>query len=349
MTASVIAGSVAVDLDAFLQRETDAARFTGAVLVAVDGGVVLQRGYGFADHAAGRPNDGSQLYKIGSLTKAFVALGMLLLEERGRLKTTDTLDRYLPDAPHADAVTLHQLLNHTSGLWCYLQDPDSPFWAAMDRLHTPEELLAYMNGHALLFEPGARWQYCNSSYVLLGIAIERLTGRPLGEFLRDEIFRPLGLTHTAFDPTETAYPGSLAIGYDLLAEAPHRVARNLHASVAYATGAMVSTVADLYAWERALDRMPLVSQSSMTRMFTPGLGNYGYGWWIDSLDAGGRARRHIWHWGCSSGYHGILTRLVDDRITVILLQNMTSPDLYTPATPFALFRLRDGILSTLFR
>src|SRR6266705_4100562 len=131
-------------LDAFFRGETEARRFTGAALVAVNGDTVLHEAYGFADHATGRRNETSHLYKIGSLTKAFVTTGMLMLEEQGRVRSADTLDRYIPEAPHAGKVTLHQLMNHTSGLWCYLQDPASPFWAVMDRFHTPDQLMEYM-------------------------------------------------------------------------------------------------------------------------------------------------------------------------------------------------------------
>jgi CubicO group peptidase (beta-lactamase class C family) len=343
-----ITKTVTAELDAYFQEQTDARRFSGVVLVAKDSTILLEKGYGFANYATRQANDPAILYKIGSMTKAFVTLSILMLEERGQLCVDNTLDTYIPGFSFGTEVTLHQLMSHTSGVWCYLQDPASPFWDVMDRPHTTQDLMGYMKGRPLNFPPGSQWRYSNSSYVLLGVIIERFSGEPLGDFFRHNIFEPLGLLNTIFDPSESWPPDRLAIGYDHLNLDPPPISRNLHSSVTYATGAMLSTVGDLYKWDQALCAGVQVSKESLNRIFTPGLGNYGYAWWIDSLEVNHQRHKNIWHWGCSSGYHGMLTRLVDDRATIIMLQNFTSPDLLVPESPEALFRLRNGAAAILF-
>ncbi len=272
-----------------------------------------------------------------------------MLEERGQLRVEHTLDQYLPDAPHAAKVTLHQHMNHTSGLWCYLQDPDFPFWGVTDLHHNPAELMECMQNRPLQFTPGSRWRYCNSGYVPLGVLIEKLSGKQLGIFLHDNIFRPLTLPDTYFDVSETHARDRLPKGYDLLSATAHpSVAPNLHASVTCATRAMLSTVDDLLKWRNALNKPLLLTRSSLERIFTPGLGHYGDGWRIDSLTIEGARHRIIWHWGCPSGYHSMIVRLAADDIVIIVLQNMTSPDLDCPERPTALFHHRDAVLSIPF-
>ena len=341
--------SVQTRLDEFFAKETEENRFSGTVLVAEAHETLFLKSYGFADHQRLIPNDPGRLYRIGSLTKAFVCFAIQILQERCYLDTSRTVSAYFPDAPHASRITLHQLMTHTSGLWCYLQDPNSPFWDVMDVPHTTDRLLGYMANRPLEFTPGCRYKYSNSSYVILGILIEQITQVPLGEFLSHEIFEPLGLRNTYFDLTGQIGRERLAIGYDHFSVSyPPKIPRNLHASVVYASGAMLSTVEDLLVWDKALYGNELISDASLTKLLMPNRANYACGWWVDKLQIGTELRPQVWHWGVSSGYHAMFNRFVDDKVTFIILQNMTSPDLDVPESPNALFRIRDAIASDVF-
>jgi CubicO group peptidase (beta-lactamase class C family) len=336
-------------LDAFYRCEAEAGRVNGSVLVAVDGQAVLAKGYGFADFATQRLNDVSTVFKIGSLTKAFVSVVLAQLVEEGRLAWTDPLDRYIEGFPNGDEITIHELMSHTAGVWCYLQEPDSPFWTSMDVPHTPRWLLECIWGRPLKFKPGTQWRYSNSGYVLLGVAIERLTGKPLGEVLAERVFEPLGLRSTIFDPTETSLRDRRATGYLNVTDSPPAVAPNLHASVTYASGAIVSTVTDLYKWDRAIRARRLVSPESWQTLLTPVLADYACGWWMQDVRIAGQTHPTEWHWGVCYGYHGLLVRLIDQDITIIVLQNFMPEDLLDPANPAALLRLRDRTLGCLFQ
>lgn len=328
--------------------EQIAGRFNGSALVAREGQVLWEGGCGYADYVHAIPNDATTVFKIGSMTKAFVSLAVLQTAERGLLKTSDTIDSYLPGFPQGDRVTIYQLMTHTSGVWCYLQSANSPLQHSMSVPHTPEWLVECIWGRPFDFVPGTRWKYSNSGYVLLGLIIEKVTGLPLGELISKWILRPLHLTSTVFDPSENSLLDRLAVGYLDVANQTPIVAPNLHASVTYSSGAMLSTVQDMYKWDRAIRGRQLVSPESWEILLTPGMGNYACGWWVDEIDIGGLARRNEWHWGVCYGFHGMITRLVDDDIVIIILQNVISPDLEVPEYPKALFRLRDRVLAELF-
>jgi CubicO group peptidase (beta-lactamase class C family) len=335
-------------LNEFFIHESKKKRFSGAVLIAKEDEILLKNGYGFANYNTQEQNTASHIYIIGSLTKAFIALSILMMEQKGLLKTSDYLEKYIPEYPHSSKVTLHQILQHNSGLWCYLQDPTSPFWEVMEYYHRPEKLMEYMLGWPLDFEPGTQYKYTNSGYVLLGILIEKISGKTLEHFLEENIFNPLNMRNTFYDPLELKLNNKTAIGYDNFYQAPPTIAKKLNVSITYASGGIKSNIEDLYTWCCSLQRSQLLPKKILDKMFTPGLGNYGYGWWIDTLQINNHIHKRIWHWGCTSGYHGMISQLIDDKIIIIMLQNTTSPDLLVPEAPDALFHLHDGITSILF-
>jgi CubicO group peptidase (beta-lactamase class C family) len=147
------------------------------------------------------------------------------------------------------------------------------------------------------------------------------------EFLKANILDPLKMKDSAYDPDGMDYsPKAMAVGYNDLLTDPPVTAPYLHPTVTFSAGAIYSTVKDLYLWDQALYTDQLVSQETLARIFTPGLANYGYGWYIDHLETNGYMHKHIWHWGSYIGYHSYISRLVDDGVTVILLLNTTAPD-----------------------
>lgn len=330
-------------LDKYFNDQYLNGEFMGSVLVAKDDEIIFQKGYGYANYQNKIKNSIDTIYTIGSLTKAFVAMSILILQKEGKLKVTDYVSSYIPQYKWGRYIQIYQLLNHTSGIWCYLRYMDESYWPDAEREHTVDEIYAYFCEKDLDFEPGTQYLYSNSAYVLLGIIIEKLSGKTFGEFIEMNILKPLKMKDTYFDPHYKRIEPMEAIGYEYkdlpeLIEAPR-----LHVSMTYTTGGIKSTVADLYKWEKALHTDILISKEELKDMFKPGLGNYGYAWWIDKYKINHKEYTDVWHWGCSSGYHGLISRLVEEKLVIILLENITSPNLTCPENPEQLLKHKHKI------
>lgn len=322
-------GHVKHELHAYFQQLAADRIFSGAVIVAREGHVLLQDGFGLADYDTGEKNKPKTVYCIGSMTKAFTVMSIMILEERGLLSVTDTLDKYIPGFINGDIITIHHLLNHTSGMFEFVNDPTSAIWEngleGLAIYHTPDQVLAYFIDRSPYFEPGTQWSYCNSGFVVLGIIIEKVSGMSYGDFIKKNIFEPLRMKDTIYDPLDLDLTRQ-AVAYNDVLTDPPCVSPLLHPSIAYSAGGIFTTVQDMYKWDRALYTDRLVSFETLNKIFTPGLGDYGYGWWIDSLDIAGQPYKQIWHWGSTLGYHSLISRLVDEKVTLILMQNTSAPN-----------------------
>ena len=302
--------------DAYLAAQTAAGRFSGAVLVARDGRVLLEKAYGLADRESGLPNTPQTRYHIASLTKQFTAMAILQLQERGRLRVADRIANYLPDCPATwRDITIDELLTHTSGLADYfgLDGID----ALLAHPVTPAQIVDLFRDRPLLFAPGSSCTYSNSGYVLLGEIIERVSGQSYADVIRQNILAPLGMESTTYGPS--CPPGACAVGY----ETAWRRAPNVDLSLGYAAGGLCSTVEDLYRWDQALYTTRLCSQQSLDAMFSPHFVvtenvAYGYGWVVRNLSG----RRRIAHSGLLYGYSAIIARFPDQRVTIIMLSNL---------------------------
>jgi CubicO group peptidase (beta-lactamase class C family) len=312
--------------DAYLTHLAATGAFRGSVLVARGGAVLLSKGYGPADEDAAIANTPRTRFRIGSITKQFTAMAILILQERGKLSVQDRLCRYLTTCPQAWApITLEQLLTHTSGIPDYTNFADFP-----DVIGTPvsvADLIARFADKPLDFPPGAHWGYSNSGYILLGAIVERVSGEPYAAFLQDSIFGPLGLKDSGYDINNPTLPEH-ATGY----LSAHVKPVYLDMSEFYAAGALYSTVADLYTWDRALAAHRLISRQSTDAMFAvhipcPANGcalasdlGYGYGWFV-AKDAG---RTLIYHLGHIDGFLTFNGFYPDDDVDVVVLSNMDS-------------------------
>nr|MBF6590949.1 beta-lactamase family protein [Ktedonobacterales bacterium] len=288
-TPAPVVSAAAAGIDAYLERQALARRFSGAALVAARGGrVLLSKGYGLADAAAGIPNTARTRFRIGSLTKQFTAMAILLLRERGRLRVSDAVCRYLARCPAAwRPITIEELLTHTSGI------PDLAERAITDYTKplSPEALLALIESEPLAFAPGTSFRYSSAGYNVLGVVIERVSGQAYGTFLQQAIFGPLGMTATAYD-VNRPIPPEHARGYTTWGTpAPY-----LDMSLPFAAGALASTVGDLARWERALEMGTTLPRPAVAEMLTPHVTicasgaqpcagrftrlGYGYGWYV---------------------------------------------------------------------
>ncbi len=321
--AEVVAGGLGVQLDDYLSRAA-ALGFAGAVLVARDGRVILRKGYGLANRERGIPVTAETVFDIGSITKQFTAAAVLKLEEQGRLGVNDPIRRYLDGVPPDKAgITIHHLLTHSAGL----RDAFGDDYEVMTR----DSLVALVLGSDLLWEPGLRYRYSNAGYSLLGAIVEKLSGRPYEVFLRDELFEPAGLTQTGYRlpdwPEERVahgYRRELDWGTPLdklwAEDGPYWNLRS--------NGGLLSTVGDLYRWNRALEGDAVLSQLSRDKMFTPQVPEdeartsfYGYGWAITPTT---RGTNLIWHNGGNGFFFADFRRYVDEGVVLIFATNETA-------------------------
>src|SRR5260370_16071286 len=185
-------------MEQVVQSYVSSKRFMGSVLVARDQTIVLDKGYGFANLEWNVANSPTTKFRLGSITKQFTSASIFLLEERGKLKVDDPVKKYMPDAPAAwDKVTIFNLLTHTSGIPSFTGFPDYTSTEAIPT--TPEKLVARFRDKPLEFQPGEKWNYSNSGYVLLGYLIEKIGGQPYGKFFQGKIFNPLGMKDSRHD------------------------------------------------------------------------------------------------------------------------------------------------------
>jgi len=290
-------------------------RYTGSVLVMRADKVLLRKGFGMGNRSWGIPNDPGTRFRIASITKQFTAAAVLLLEQDGRLKTDDLISQYLPDAPDSwRAITIHNLLTHTSGIKSYTNLPDFA-----DRARRPiskKDMPKLLYPIALEFPVGSKFAYSNSGYFLLGLIIEQVSGVDYEEFLSRRIFKPLGMVDTGYFEHRRAIP-RMSEGYLPGGDRPPF----FDTSWPYAAGGLYSTVDDLGRWANSLDADALLTEPSKKKMFTAYSRDYGYGWSIERR--GGKLVTH--HGGGLEGFNTVIERVPEERLTVIALGNQNGP------------------------
>lgn len=311
-------------------REATRGQSSGvAVLVARDGRVLFEGGWGYANVENEVPFTPATKSRIGSVTKQFTSAAILKLAEQGKLTVQDRLEKYYPDFRRGGEVTLHHLLTHTSGIHNYTAKPD--FLREVTVGTTPDDLIRSFQDDAFDFDPGERWAYCNSGYFLLGAIVEKVAGCSYGAFLEREFFAPLGMTNTGVH-TATAILKHEASGYSY---AGGRLAKaiNWDMSRAGGAGALYSTVEDLYRWNEGVFNGRVLKEASLKAAWTPVVTQqdatkgepketgYGYGWAIGKH----RGLRRIDHGGGLHGFLSFLVRYPDQALTVAVLANASDP------------------------
>lgn len=311
------ADSLGRRIDSMVAPYVDLRDFSGTILVAQKGVVLYSHGFGMADFELGVPNLPTTRFMIGSVSKQFTAAAVLLLEAEGRLSVGDPVSEFLPDYPHGNAMTLHHLMTHTSGI------PDIFALEAYPRVKhedpTLAEVVALFRDRPLDFEPGAQFSYSNSGFVLLAHIIERVSGSAYATFLRDRVFQPLEMNNSGALTGRNIVPG-LATGYDPLGQTDLRRAIQVAPAVFTGPGSVYSTTEDLLLWDRALYTNTLLPDSSRTKMMSDHGSSYGYGVSVFQRFGG----TVIEHDGRLSGYACDLARYLDRDAVVIILGNIQS-------------------------
>lgn len=299
-------------LDAYL-RHRPGPPFSGVVLVARGDSVLFHRAYGQADADLGIPNDVTLRFNIGSVTKPITATAVLRLAQRGALGLDHAVCRYLARCPEAwRSVTVRHLLSHHSGIPDLFGElPAAP----VDSTRAVVDAAAARHlGDTLRFAPAERYAYSNFNYILLGYVLEVAGKAPWPQVLKREVLDPAGMVHTEYDDVWRILPGRVR-GYQLRAGEPINTRYRDHA--AYTAGGLLSTAEDLLRFSRALSAGRLLADSTLRRMVTPGLGDYGLGWQV--IRVFGRTLRN--HTGGLTGFASHLAHY-DDGTTIVLLSNV---------------------------
>ncbi|HVR07711.1 MAG TPA: serine hydrolase domain-containing protein [Thermoanaerobaculia bacterium] len=315
-----VQGPLGASLDTYL-LQLEAFGFSGSVLAARHGQLVLDKGYGWADEAAGEPYTADTVFDIASVSKQFTAAAILALEMEGKLRVEDTLARFFPGIPASKAgITLHQLLTHTSGL----PDVLGPEYEPVSR----DEMLRRAFAAPLALPPGKRFRYSNAGYSVLAAVAEVASGRPLGELMREKLFLPAGMHHTGFllshgDRRRLAHgygltaPWGTPLDHPWAADGPWWNLRG--------NGGVLSTTGDLYRWHLALTGDRVLSRTEREKLITPYVpegrhtpSHYAYGWSIAAAPDGTRVASHT---GGNGVFDTDLRRYLDDQTVLVASSN----------------------------
>ncbi len=316
-----IAQEPAAKIDSLVGAYSRLHKFNGTVLVAKQGSVLLNKGYGYKNVAAKTPNDDKSIFQLGSITKQFTAAVILKLQEEKKLSVADPISKYFPGFPKGDSIRIEHLLSHTSGIFNYTNDR-SFMEKEVSNPKTREQMIALFKDKPLDFSPGSSWNYSNSAYSLLGYIIESVTTMPYEQAVRQYLFNPAQMTSSGFDFTHLSHPDKTT-GYFVVNAKAANAAPIVDSTVAYSAGSIYSTTGDLYRWHQALQSNKLLTKAQQELAYTPVKNQYGYGWTIDSIDG----KRRVGHGGGIHGYITNLSRVPEDDVLIVLLSNATDKSL----------------------
>lgn len=320
---------LAAQIDSLFTNLVTQQNFSGSVLIARNGQIVLEKGYSMADWDQQVPNDANTRFFLGSVTKEFTATAILLLQEQGKLDVQKSLCVYINPCPAAwQPVTVHEVLTHTSGI------PENSNMPLSDA--SPAAWIYSFNGYDLAFAPGSQFSYCSVCYQILAYVVEQASGEAYAQFLQQNIFDPLHMQATSFNSQAFYAQPDHATGYASW-QAPSDtlgwddVGMTSPWSFLFGSGVLTTTVGDLYLWDQGLDAHKILSQHSLDQAYTAfsstslfaGSG-YGYGWFIGSSPVTGH--RLIWHDGVIDGFRTYIGRYIDDGVTIIFLSNLATTD-----------------------
>jgi CubicO group peptidase (beta-lactamase class C family) len=316
-------------IDDYVTAQIKRLHVPGASIAIVrDGHITKAQGYGFANLELRSPATKETVYEIGSTSKQFTATAIMMLVQEGKVRLDDTITKYFPEAPQAwRGITIRHLLTHTSGIQNHVA---VPHWLdvfrtnlAFETAPSRDELLKMFFKLPLEFQPGETWAYDNTGYYLLGIIIEKASGKSYWQFLDERVFKPLGMNATrSTDPQPIVR--NRASGYEWKND--HFENRPvLLPTIAFSAGSLLSTVEDMAKWDAALYTEKLLKKSSLDQMWTaPATNdgtdapfNYGFGWFIENY----HGHRLVQHSGGTPGFSSAMYRFVSDKLTIIILTN----------------------------
>ncbi|MEY2792543.1 MAG: hypothetical protein RJA76_535 [Bacteroidota bacterium] len=300
-------------IEKYIQSKVDLDDFSGAVLVAVNNRIIIQKAYGFANRELLVQNKTNTKFRIGSITKQFTAAAILQLAEKNKLSLNDPITKFFPHYPNGDQITVHMLLNHSSGIKNYTNLPIFPKIATLP--FPKDSVISIFRNEPLDFTPGTAWNYSNSGYFLLGCIVEKVSQQSFSEYIRINLIEKAALKNTSMDQIDKIIlnraNGYLRNGKDW------KNADFISMEFPFSAGAMISTIEDLFLWNLALHQNKIVSPSSTQKLSKAYLGNYGYGVFVDSLYSHSR----IGHTGGIPGFISQNDYFPKEKIHIIILSN----------------------------
>lgn len=307
-------GDLEAKVDAYIQVHLQQKTFSGSILMARGDHILLKKGYGMANLEHNVVNTPKTKFRLGSITKQFTATVIMQLQEKGLLQINDPIKNYYPDYPHGEIIAFHHLLTHTSGIPSFTGFLE--YGEMMIKPLSLEEIISTFKDKPLEFEPGEKFKYSNSGYVLLGYLVEKISGQPYAEYIQKNIFEPLEMINSGYDYNHMVLPNR-ASGYSLNKDEFINAAY-IDMKIPHGAGAIYSTVEDLYIWDRALYTERILSKDSLEKMFTPFKSNYAYGWSVRDLFD----RKLIGHSGGINGFVTNIARFPDEDACIIVLSNL---------------------------
>lgn len=290
-----------------VQPYVDAQMFSGSALVAKNGKILFSKSYGMADLEWRVPNSATTRFNIASMTKQFTAASILLLEDRGKLKTDELVKKYLTDAPASwNKITIYHLLTHTSGI------SDN---AAKYEPGTPDRLV--FGDVPLNFQPGEQWAYTNLGYIVLGYLIEKITGQTYEGFVQENIFKPLGMSDSGMFSFVAVIPRR-ATGYWPGSNGVENADRSFDTRIGFSAGSLYATTEDLLRWEEGLFGGRLLTAASLRKMTTPFKSDYACGLHVNRVNG----RTVIEHDGNNIGFNADMAYYPEQKLAVIVLANL---------------------------
>jgi D-alanyl-D-alanine carboxypeptidase len=310
------------DLDSYFQRHYPADEPGATIAIVRDGEMVFSKAFGMADLENGIANQTNMVFRLGSITKQFTAVAIMMLAEEGKLSVDDDITKHLSTyKPPPSTVTVEHLLTHTSGIPSYTAIPGWFDKKIRENLSV-EEMMDAWEDLPLEFEPGSKFNYNNSGYYMLGAIIESASGMPYDQFIDERIFKPLGMTTSYYDHSAQIIPNR-SRGYEQAPDGTFRNASFLDMGQPYAAGSLASTIDDMAKWDAALYTDVLLPQSVLQKMWTSykltdgSEAGYGYGWFVGEHNG----HRIITHGGGIPGFRTEGFRIPEEKLYVSVLSN----------------------------
>jgi CubicO group peptidase (beta-lactamase class C family) len=329
------ADPLVVSIDSVMTAVVDTARFNGNILLARNGKVIYQKSFGWANFDTKESLNDSSLFELASVSKQFTAMGIMMLREQGKISYEDDVRKYLPELPY-EGMTIRHFLTHTSGIPDYMDLGIATGWDRK-RIVFNDDIIEMLARHkpAVLFQPGEKWEYSNTAYALLASIIGRVSGKPYGTFLAENIFTPVGMTRTRTYNTRRSKGEVLpnyAFGFVYSDSLSRFVLPDSLPGYWFVytldgvegDGIVNSTTGDLFRWNEALYSDKLVKTETLQEAYTPVMLNdgttypYGFGWGTRVDSTAGKIVAHSGGW---PGYSTSIIRYLDRRDCLIILTN----------------------------
>jgi len=296
------------------------------VMVVKNDKIIYRKAFGLANTELNIPMQPDMLFRIGSMTKQFTAIAILQLVEKGKIVLQDNIQKYIKDFPSKGyTITIENLLTQNSGIKDYLSEISNP--SKQKETYTPREGVDYIKDAPLNFEPGSNYRYSNSNYYLLGYIIEMVTGETYEKYLQENVLDEAGLKNTFYIGSEKNTP-DMAQGYSKF-DGKIEKATLQPVDLLYSTGGLISNVDDIYKWHKELYNLQLVKKETLVKATTPfkfpdgTFSQYGYGWFIKSLDGS----KTIEHSGSTDGFQSDEIYFPNENVFVVALYNCYEADM----------------------